>query len=84
MRTLKSADRPRNMIGKFVSYLRSGGPWVDAHLPLIPVTLRSDRPALPNQRPIADVHQSGWRTTSESSPPSSVVIDWSDLLRGAS
>lgn len=72
------------IISEFVSNLRSGRPWIDAHLPLVPVLVLSDRPALHNQRAITDLHESTWRTPSESSPPSRVVVDRSDLLRGAS
>lgn len=84
MRRIKGAGWARNVISKLMSYSRAGRPWVDAHLPLIPVAVRNGRSALHSQRPPVDIHSSGWRTRSESYSPSSVVNDWSDLLRGAS
>jgi hypothetical protein len=45
-------------IARFVSRLRAGLPWYDTHLPLIPVPVRNERPALPAQRPMRQVHES--------------------------
>lgn len=83
MREQRSTGRTRSIISKFVSYIRSGRPWIDAHLPLVPVSVRSGGLALPSQRAITDFHESTWRTPSEPAP-SGGVVDWSDLIRGAS
>jgi hypothetical protein len=71
MRRPKDVSQAGRIISHFVSYLRSGRPWFDAHLPLIPIPIRSERPALPNQRLILDFHQSVSREPSED------AIDWS-------
>ncbi len=84
MRRHRYKGRARSSISKFMSYLRFGRPWIDAHLPLVPVSVRSGGLALPNQRAITDFHESTWRTPSESHAPYGGVVDWSDLIRGAS
>ncbi len=47
---IESRPTLRGALTRFVSYLRSGPPWYDAHLPLIPLPIRDERPSLPNQR----------------------------------
>lgn len=84
MRRLKKVGWARSFISEFVSYLRSGRPRFDTHLPLIPIPIRSERPSLINQRPIADVHQSAWRPQSEATPPFGAARDWSMPHRGDS
>lgn len=59
-------------IARFVSRVRSGLPWYDVHLPLIPV--RNERFALPSQRPISDVHGSGSRPESGSAKPFAAMV----------
>lgn len=45
--------RFRAVIARFVSWIQESRVWYDIHLPLTPQVLRSDRPALPNQRSLA-------------------------------
>jgi len=45
--------RIRVVIDRFVSRVRWERPWYDLHMPLIPVPIRSERPALPDQRLLA-------------------------------
>lgn len=40
-------------INRIVTLVRSGLPWFDMHLPLIPVPIRTERPAVAHQRSVA-------------------------------
>jgi len=46
-------DRIRVVIDRFVSRMRWERPWYDVHMPLTPAPIRSERPALPDQRLLA-------------------------------
>lgn len=49
-KTVLGITRVRKLASRFLSRLRPVRPWFDAHLPLIPVPIQSDRagPAQPN------------------------------------
>lgn len=60
-KTELALTRVRTAIARSMSRLRRGRPRHDTQLPLIPLPLRPDRPSLPNQRPIGDVHEASSR-----------------------
>lgn len=83
MRRQRHTGPVRSIITNFVSHLRSGRPWIDAHLPLVPMPVRSDRPALPNQPSQISTSQRGEHRPNRL-PHDGGLVDRSDLIRGAS
>jgi len=69
-------------IATFLSRMSAGLPWYDVHLPLIPVAVRNDRPALP-PRPMRVVHQQRWRAEAES-PRIAAMVKRAEPFRGVS